>query len=373
MGTAYTPGLKVSPRTLVKKSRRLPLKGQVMVKVGDVVAPDTIVARTEIPGVMQTIRVAETLGLDITELKKALRVKVGDKVEAGQVLAETKSFFGLIKNDCKTHIAGTVELISDQTGRVGVRLPANPIEVTGYICGKVAQTMPEEGVIIESEAAMIQGIFGVGGERIGEILVLASGPDQPLTDSMINEQMAGKVIVGGSNVSGAALRKANEIGAAGVIVGAIIDKDLIDFLGYDIGVAITGQENINTTLIVTEGFGSIRMADRTFKLLKSLEGKRASINGATQIRAGVIRPELIVPLDDSSTTGEVIDPIQTLEIGSHIRAIREPYFGQLGTVTALPPEPVVVPSGSTVRVLEAELANGQRVTIPRANVEIIAE
>ena len=62
-----------------------------------------------------------------------------------------------------------------------------------------------------------------------------------------------------------------------------------------------------------------------------------------------------------------------LEIGSHIRAIREPYFGMLGNVTALPSEPVLIPSGSTVRVLEAELADGRKVTIPRANVEIIAD
>ena len=74
---------------------------------------------------------------------------------------------------------------------------------------------------------------------------------------MIDESMAGKIIVGGSNVSGAALRKANQVKAAGVVVGAIIDRDLIDFLGYDIGVAITGQEDIDTTLVITEGFGSI--------------------------------------------------------------------------------------------------------------------
>jgi hypothetical protein len=251
-------------------------------------------------------------------------------------------------------------------------LPATPIEVAAYIEGTVAEVIPEEGVVVETEAAMIQGIFGVGGERTGVIHMLVSSPDENLTEDMIKEEHAGKVVVGGSNVSGAALRKASAVGCAGIVAGAIIDRDLIDFLGYDIGVAITGQEDINITLIVTEGFGSIRMADRTFKLLSSLEGKMASINGATQIRAGVIRPEVIVPSTEEAAE-KPVDLEQVLEIGSHIRAIREPYFGMLGTVTELPPEPVLIPSGSTVRVLKAKLSDGREVIIPRANVEIIAE
>jgi hypothetical protein len=252
-------------------------------------------------------------------------------------------------------------------------VPATPIEVTAYIKGRVAEIIPDEGVVVETQAALVQGIFGVGGERTGIIHMLVSSPEEPLTEDMITPDLAGRVVVGGSNVSGAALVKAAEIGTASVVVGAIIDRDLIDFLGYDIGVAITGQEDINTSLIITEGFGSIPMADRTFRLLSSLEGQQASINGATQIRAGVIRPEVIVPTTEVAADEIGQDLGQLLEIGSHIRAIREPYFGILGTVAALPPEPALIPSGSTVRVLEADLADGRRVVIPRANVEIIEE
>ena len=47
---------------------------------------------------------------------------------------------------------------------------------------------------------------------------------------------------------------------------------------------------------------------------------------------------------------------QDLDLGTPIRIIREPYFGRLARVAALPPEPQTVPSGAVVRVLEAELA-----------------
>lgn len=372
MGTAYTPGLKVTPRTTIRKTRRLPLKGQVTVKAGDLVQPDTVVARTELPGIMQTIRVAEKLSIEPADVERLLKVRVGDKVEAGAVLAESKSFFGLLTNQVKSPIDGTVELFSPVSGHVGIRFKPTPVEVNAYLRGKVVEIIPEEGVVIETSGALVQGIFGVGGERLGELKVIVSGPDEVLQEDHITEDLAGKIVIGGSNITGAALRTAAQFNVAGVVVGGIIDKDLIEYLGHDIGVAITGQEKIPTTLIVTEGFGVMQMAHRTFNLLKSLEGQTASINGATQIRAGVIRPEIVVPSPRETEIVAGFDE-QMLEPGTRIRVIREPYFGMLGQVTSLPPEPVLIESGAKVRILEAELESGEKVSVPRANVEIIQE
>ena len=40
MAHAYTPGLKVIPKTIVHKTRRLPLKGNVIVKANELVTED---------------------------------------------------------------------------------------------------------------------------------------------------------------------------------------------------------------------------------------------------------------------------------------------------------------------------------------------
>jgi hypothetical protein len=231
---------------------------------------------------------------------------------------------------------------------------------------------------VESEGAFVQGIFGVGGERQGVIVVLTRGPEEPLTDVQITPEHKGKIVVGGSNVSLAALKKAEQVGVFGIVVGGVIDRELIEYLrgalkdpGFDIGVAITGTEPISFTLVVTEGFGDIAMAARTFELLRSLDGKMSSINGATQIRAGVIRPEVIVPLDGVMDQSKEQESSGELKPGTPIRVIREPYFGILGTVTDLPSELVQVESETWVRVLRAALEDGRQVTVPRANVEII--
>ena len=373
MGSAYTPGLKVSPFTRVETTRRLPLKGEVLVREGQAVEPGPIVARAELPGPLQTVKVAAQMSMEPQDVLKALQVQVGDRVEEGQVLAQTQSFFGWFKSACKCPVAGTVELISDVSGNVGVRAAPLPIELTAYLKGTVSEVIPGDGVVIETEGAFVQGIFGVGGERQGVVRVLTDSPDQDLTPERIDASCRGAVLVGGRLLTPDAIRKAVEVGAVALVGGGIIDGSLIAFVGHDIGVAITGQEDVPLTLITTEGFGSIPMAERTFALFKALEGKLASVNGRTQIRAGVIRPEIIVPLAPNEWPDLPPEPArQDLEIGATIRLIREPYFGRLGTVAELPAELEEVPSGAHVRVLRADLQNGGRVTIPRANVEIVS-
>lgn len=373
LASAYTPGLTVSADTLVEKVRRLPIKGEVMVKEGELVRYDTVVARAMLPGLLQTIKLSEKTGMDPKDALAIFRPKVGDKIEKGELVAETKGIFGrFFKTEVFSDFSGVLESVSDITGNVLIREPSIPIEMRAYMTGSVKTVMPEEGVIIETRGGMVQGIFGVGGERNGIIRVAVADPSVRLEASDISPSDEGMILVGGSGVTMEALVKANELKVAGIMVGAIRDVDLIQFLGYDIGVAITGQEEINTTILATEGFGQLTMAERTFKLLKSLEGRRASMNGATQIRAGVIRPEIIVPQEGSEVESAPAHQPSYLTIGTPIRVIREPYFGRLGNVTGLPSQLMTVESGAEVRVLQAKLDNGQEVLVPRANVEIIA-
>lgn len=148
------------------------------------------------------------------------------------------------------------------------------------------------------------------------------------------------------------------------------------FLGYDIGVAITRNEQCGVTFILTDGFGRMKMQNKAFELLKSLEGKQASLNGATQIRAGVIRPEIIVQRTGVDRARlEKGDEMMNagVDIGTKVRVICEPYFGGIGHVTRLPVELQRVETESDVRVLEVELEDGRKVIIPRANMELIEE
>jgi hypothetical protein len=376
---AYTPGLKRKASTIVRKTRILPILGDVLVKKGDDVKADTIVARTFVPGDVQVINLAGLLGIDLWETSQYMLKKEGEDVEKEEPMAMVKTFFGLFKRYAFAPVSGTIERVSDITGQVLIRESQIPLEVDAYIQGKVVETLPNEGAIIETPAAFIQGIFGVGGERKGELMMIANTSSEVLTAKEIGPKCQGRILVGGSLVTNDALQKAIKVGTKGVVVGGIDDQDLTDFLGYKIGVAITGQEGIPLTLIITEGFGKMAMSEKTFSLLKEFDGMPVSINGATQIRAGVMRPEIIVPRPEPTTKGlgdleekkEFLE--QGLLPGTPIRIIREPYFGALGVVSELPVPLKTIETESDVRVLEAELEDGRQVIIPRANVEIIEE
>ncbi len=375
MAHVYTPGLKVTERTLVRKERRLPLNGEVLVHQGQTVKGEDIVARTALPGDVSTVNVAGLLGVPAEDVKSLMLKKVGDPINKDEILAQSKGFFGIFKSTVKSPITGTVESISDITGQVILREAPRPVEVSAYIDGVVSEVFAHQGVAVETEASLVQGIFGIGGETRGEIIVVVDNPSQPLTREDIDESCKGKIVIGGSIVDFETLQWAREIGVKGVVVGGIEDATLKKFLGYDIGVAITGSEKVGITVMITEGFGRMRMADHTFALLKSLVNKTASMNGATQIRAGVIRPELIVPLDSKKVSTEQTpksSPIDVgLQIGSLVRVIREPNFGMIGKVVSLPVELTEIETESKVRILELELEDGKRIFLPRANVEII--
>ena len=350
-----------------------------MVNAGDKVKAEDMVATTELPGGGQTLNFTNKLGCEPDEVADLMILKEGETMKEGDVIAETKPLLPFLKflvTKVKSPIDGSVERISTVTGQVLLREPPQPVVIKAYMDGKVVEIIPEEGVIVETTCTFIQGIFGIGGETNGELVVAVSDPSDELTPDAITEAHAGKIVVCGQYVDMDVFNKAKEVGAMGLISGGFGDKDLKELLGYDLGVAITGHETLGLTLVVTEGFGRIAIADKSFALLKEREGLRTSICGATQIRAGVIRPEIIIPLED----GVAVEAEEAVEEssggvkdGDPVRIIREPNFGRLAKVKRLILELMVIESETKVRVMEVEFDNGETFIVPRANVEIIEE
>jgi hypothetical protein len=373
MASAYTPGLKIVSKTLVEKDRKLPLLGEVRVKKGDKVKAESVVASTNLPGNVFMVNIANLLSIEPHEIKDFLKKKEGDRVEKDDIIAETSGFFGFFKSCVRSPIKGSIENLSTATGQAVLREPPIPVEVHAYVDGEIDDIYPNEGVKIKTTATYIQGIFGIGGEVTGLLEVVSSSPDAVLEKDDIKPVHAGKIIVGGSLVTAEALQKAIDVGVRGVIVGGYDAHDLKEFLGYDLGVAITGTEEKGITLVVTEGFGKIQMAHKTYELLKAAEGMKTSINGATQIRAGVIRPEVIIPLKVEAHDEQVHQGNNGMLVGTSVRIIRQPHFGEVAKVVNLPEKPVVIESEAKVRVVEIETTSGLKLTLPRANVEIIEE
>ncbi|MFM7841122.1 MAG: hypothetical protein ACKO9T_04520, partial [Nitrospira sp.] len=264
--------------------------GTVAVTAGDRVKPDYVVAHAELPGKVHSINVANLLGAAPDEVPEYMHHKQGEVVQKNDVIAENKPFIKLLKTVVRSPVQGTVEAVSTVTGQVLLREPPRRLELLAYVEGHVTDVLPQHGIIVETDCTLVQGIFGVGGETWGRLTMAVQSPDELLTADHLMPAMAGQIVVGGSFVTADTLGKAKALGVAALVVGGMHDKDLRTLLRYDLGVAITGTEQIGFTLILTEGFGTIPMAAKTFALLSKHAGQNASVSGATQIRAGVIRP-----------------------------------------------------------------------------------
>ncbi len=282
---------------VVRKERRLPIEGEVLVKPGDKVEPGTVVARgvVENPDIRE-LKVYVSLGISPDIVKNHMLKTEGDDVKKDEVIAIYRSFFGRSTKVARSPIDGRIESFSSMTGRAIVRGHPIQMEVKAHLPGEVVDVIEGEGAVVETRAAVLQGAFGLGGEATGKLVFAVDSADVPLTSEEIKAEHRGEVVVGGSVATVDALRAAAKNGVSALVVGGVDQKDLTEFLGYELGVGVTGGEDFGFTLIVTEGFGVNPMDDAMFSLLKRHEGRLACVDGTTQIRSRIQRPEVVIPL-----------------------------------------------------------------------------
>ena len=87
-----------------------------------------------------------------------------------------------------------------------------------------------------------------------------------------------------------------------------------------------------------------------------------------------MRPEIIIPLEkkEEGKDTKAVEATGAMEIGSQLRIIRQPHFGEQAEVIELPVELTTLESETKVRVVTVKLVKtGETYTLPRANVEII--
>ena len=290
-------GVKLEEETLIRKVRRIPAQGEVFVDIGDSVDAETVIASGTVRNPeAEEVRVFTKLGIEPEQIERYMLKKEGDTVKKDEVIAIYRAFFGRFTKTCRSPMDGFIEVVLKKKGRVIVRGNPIPVEARAHIPGRIVEVIPGEGAVVETQGALVNGVFGVGGEARGELAFATDQPGEALTTEVVGAGHRGKVLVGGSVVTLDALRKAVETGVCGIITGGVDQKDLTDFLGHEIGVGVTGAERVGLTLIITEGFGVYPMKDETFGLLKSHEGRQASMDGTTQIRQRMLRPEIVIPL-----------------------------------------------------------------------------
>jgi hypothetical protein len=353
--TMYYPSeTQATPLTDVRRERILPAPGDVLVRVGERVDPTQIVARADLPGDFHILPVARLMGVSDSQIRKHLRVKPREVVRQGQVIAARR---GLGARSVKSPIDGMVT--ASGGGRVLIEAQPTPFELFAHIHGVVTNVLEKRGVIIETTGAVVQGTWGAGGESFGVLKCIVQSPDRQLHARDIDPSCHGTIIVGGVGLSEEVIERSRELQVRGIVTGGFPPE------------LVPQVESLPFPIVVTEGIGAVPMSEPAFRLLTTHDGREASISGLARTRWGVVRPDVVIPLPAETVPPSQTQPGTPLAIGAHVRVVRAPHMGQVGTVTALPTRSRCIETGNRVRGAEVKLDQGLQVFVPLANLEVL--
>jgi uncharacterized protein (TIGR01319 family) len=262
----------VRHEVIARQQRRLGVpheyRSQVDGRIEKILPDGTVIVREnpEKAHVLTTVKAAEDLGVYASRLKPFLRVKVGDEIERGQWVA-AKPVGGSFKASVSP-VRGKVSRIDQHFGMVMIEPLLEELEVLAWLPGRV-ESVSSRGCTVVGEGIDIQGVWGSGGESHGKLAVgrIESGHVAVL-----------------EHADAETIAACREKGAAGLIAGGV---NLGDVLDPDLGF----------TLVMTGDFGASAMEGELLAALSSHEGRPVLIDGTTQLRVGVRRPRIILPLE----------------------------------------------------------------------------
>jgi hypothetical protein len=366
---------------LARIERRLPYAGEVIVRQGQRVEPEEIVARAFMPGTPQIVNMARALQIAPALVERAMVREVGNKVAQGEVLARSSRVGGRV---CISPVSGKIEAVDSETGYVTVSPDPTTYELQATVRGLVMEVIANQGVRIETPAAQVYGAFGFGPERSGVLRLLVTDPSEPIRPEMIDARSAYAIIIGGNGVTAAALRRAAQEQVRGVIVGGIDEAELRAFLGWNsIGdwraesgnwqiPSGAGAPHYDLTLVVTEGFGDQPMSVPLFDLLAAHDRQEALIEGLTRLRGPMLRPRVVIPLSSRTSGIQLEPPRLQLRPGASVRLLDSAHLGQIGQVRGVSSAPRRLPSRVRVLAVDVALEDGTSLLLPRTDVEVLS-
>lgn len=352
----YLPQSAVSPLVMIRRERLLPAPGEMLVREGERLDPVRVIGRCRIPGEFHAVNVALLLEVSPRSVRRYLKVRVGQEVKRGQVLA---SRGGLPRRSCRAPVDGVVRGLA--AGRLVLQAPDQSVEVRAGYYGTVARVLANRGVLIQVSGAFIQGAWGNGQEGFGILHRMTESRDEGLTGEAIDASSRGVILVAGFLADPEALQRAAALQIRGMVVGSLAPE------------LLTHAQSAPFPVVTTEGLGRIPMSVRVFHLLSTHNGREAVLDGRFESQREVRRPEIIIPLPAEPGTDRLQFRDVPLKPGDWVRAVRAPHGAMVGTVTDVPARSVRFATGARLPAVRIQPREGdsEPLWIPAANLELL--
>ncbi len=343
--------------TTIQREQSLPEDaiGSVEVRQGASVNLRDIVARGIMPSQYVIVEAAAALRLkQPADLDEYLTVSIGQGVSAKTVLAE------IPKQRNRRVLAPVDGFVADvNDGRIILQIEPESVELEAGLDGQVIRVQPGQGVVIETYGSVVQGAWGNNRRVIGTLRTEPSAGLESLYGEDLDIQFRGTIVVTRRPLRQTGLDVMEDQNLGGIIAPSI-DADLIEPV-----LAVKGA------IMLTEGFGSLRMSGLVYNMLNNFDGRQATLEAIQPNRWQTRRPEIIVNPSGRGASRAVRPNLNlTLAVGTSVRMTRIPHAGDVGTVVNLPKTPILLENGLQVLCAEVESVTGEKFTVPLANLEV---
>ncbi|MDR3575513.1 MAG: hypothetical protein P4L50_16765 [Anaerolineaceae bacterium] len=338
--------------TTIRRTRKLPVSGRVLVKVGQKVNTTDVVADAPTSGQHFIVDVRRALGISRNQkVDQLIERKPGERIQKGDVIASTSGLFSRV---VRSPADGFVLMVGGGLVLIETQNPA--LELKAGFSGVVSEVIPEKGIVLETEGVLIQGVWGNNRVDQGVLLSLAHTPDDEFIRSKLDVSMRGAVILAGYCSQVDVLQAAAELPLRGLILGSM-SSELIPVVN-----------KLNFPVILLSGFGHMPIDSAVYKILTTNEKRDTSINSALWNPLTGDRPEVVIPLP---SVGDVAPETDNFKSGQTVRIQGAPYNEFIGTLVQLKPGLSGLANGVRSPAALVQLENNEQVTVPLANLEVL--
>ncbi len=331
---------------------RLPVGANVLVEVGHRVEPAEVLANRRPPGGGTSLPVAARLRRPPAEAADLLTVRPGALLSRGDPIAADGRGREVLATEACLFLGYDRD---DGTALVAPLESEEP--VIGHVRGEVASVTPD-GIEIRVGGAMIAGVGGTGGAVHGEIVLAVDDPADELRAGAIDVGTAGRIILGGARASAETLTRARAMGAAGIVLGGVLDKELRDFEATQARRQRSGGANGDFAVMMLEGFGKVGIERELFTWFRDQAGRTASLFGS----------------DARLYVYDAPPPPKRRSLarpGDRVVAHRRPHAGSGGELVRVLEGMHATAAGVPARSAIVRFDNGRTAVVPLANLEAI--
>jgi hypothetical protein len=338
----------------IKRERVLPVAGNVLVRRMQKVSPtDVIVVAPMVPEFI-LLDVAQGLNVGPDRADELLQREAGEELGKGDVIAGP---VGIFQRVLRAPNPGLIRIAGE--GKVLFEISTPDHELLAGMDGTVTNIIPERGAIIETNGALIQGIWGNGKIAYGVIQPVSNDLIQELVPEQLNIGHRGIIITAGFCRNPEVLEVAGNLPIKGLILGSL-SADLIPL-----------AKSCDYPILVIDGFGNQPTNRAAEEILVTNKDRNVALNAQTLDPFKGDFPEVIISQSARSDT-ELPSEAETLRAGKRVIIINGPDKNKIGKIESVSPRNRKMANGIEARIAEVSLPNDEQASVPLYNLEIMS-